>query len=56
MLDGKLSIGVLVSFVLYLGRFFQPIQLLGAAVQRRSSRDAVSIIRLRELSRRPERR
>jgi ATP-binding cassette, subfamily B, bacterial len=47
-LEGKVSIGVLVAFVLYLGRFFQPIQLLvqqyNVLQQGRSS-----IIRLREL-------
>ena len=48
VLHDQLSIGVLVSFVLYLGRFFQPIQLLvqqyNVLQQGRSS-----IIRLREL-------
>jgi ATP-binding cassette, subfamily B, bacterial len=48
VLNGQLSIGVLVSFVLYLGRFFQPIQLLvqqyNVLQQGRSS-----VIRLREL-------
>jgi ATP-binding cassette subfamily B protein len=48
VLRGDLSVGVLVSFVLYLGRFFQPIQLLvqqyNVLQQGRSS-----IIRLREL-------
>jgi ATP-binding cassette, subfamily B, bacterial len=47
-LRGQLSVGVLVAFVLYLGRFFQPIQLLvqqyNVLQQGRSS-----IIRLREL-------
>jgi len=47
-LEGKISVGVLVAFVLYLGRFFQPIQLLvqqyNVLQQGRSS-----IIRLREL-------
>ncbi|HEV3328018.1 MAG TPA: ABC transporter ATP-binding protein [Acidimicrobiales bacterium] len=47
-LEGKVSVGVLVAFVLYLGRFFQPIQLL---VQQYNmlQQGRSSIIRLREL-------